>query len=307
MGNATMEKAELVVDGTPVAISSPTKLLWPEQSISKADYLEYLIRTAPYMLPHLKNRALTVIRFPHGIGGEKFYQKNCPDYAPDYIQTHRIDEIDYIICNDLASLIWLGNQAAIEMHVPFVTIQSSHPREIVFDLDPPSQQEFSLAIQAALMMKEIFDPLKLISFVKTSGNKGLQVYIPLPENRYTFEETRAFTKFVASYLCAREPALFTTERMKKNRANRLYLDYVQHAEGKTIIAPYSARGNTQALVATPLFWPEVNERLSPQQFSISTISTRLQQVGCPFQQMEESRTRQNFDYCLEWISNQELK
>lgn len=307
MGTATMERVELNVEGTPVAISNPGKLLWPDRAITKAQYLEYLIQVAPYMLPHLANRVLTVIRFPDGITKEKFYQKHCPSYAPDFVQTHQIDDITYILCNDLATLIWLGNQASIELHVPFVTIQSAKPKEIVFDLDPPSQKEFALAVHAALMMKEIFDQLKLISFVKTSGNKGLQVYIPLPNEQYTFEQTRQFTKFVADYLTAREPALFTTERLKKNRGNRLYLDYVQHAEGKTIIAPYSARGNADALVATPLVWKEVNESLKPQDYTMEGTPKRIQQYGCPFQLMEQSRLEQNFDFCLEWISSQQSR
>ncbi|MGD8189955.1 non-homologous end-joining DNA ligase [Brevibacillus ginsengisoli] len=304
MTSATMERVELMVDGTPVGISNPDKLLWPQKPISKVQYLEYLIQVAPYMLPHVMDRVLTVIRFPDGVTKEKFYQKHCPSYAPDFVQTYLVEDIRYILCNDLATLIWLGNQASIELHVPFVTIHSTKPQEIVFDLDPPSQKEFALAVHAALMMKEIFDQLKLVSFVKTSGNKGLQVYIPLPKEQYTFEETRSFTKFVADYLTAREPSLFTTERLKKNRANRLYLDYVQHAEGKTIIAPYSARGNEDALIATPLIWQEVNEKLRPHDFTLEMLPRRIQQNGCPFAQMEESRSRQNFDYCLEWISKQ---
>ncbi len=304
MGSATIERLEVSVGETSVKISNPHKLLWPQKGVTKIKYLEYLTELAPYMLPHLQNRVLTVIRYPDGVEGEKFYQKHCPAYAPDYIRTHRMEDIDYIVCNDLASLIWLGNQAAIEYHVPFAVIHSPMPKEIVFDLDPPSQQEFRLAIQAALMMKEIFDRLQLISFVKTSGNKGLQIYIPLPLDRYTFGQTRQFTKFVADYMTAREPSLFTTERLKKNRGKKLYLDYVQHAEGKTIIAPYSARGNAEALVATPLFWDEVNERLHPQAFPLDLIPLRIQKRGCPFQQIEVSRSRQDFDYVLQWISRQ---
>lgn len=304
MGITTAEKLQVQVQNDTITITNPNKVLWPSKELSKLRYLEYLTLIAPYMLPHIENRVLTVIRFPDGITGEKFYQKHCPAYAPDFVHTYQIEDINYLLCNDLATLLWLGNQAAIEVHAPFTTIGSSMPQEIVFDLDPPSQQEFHLAIKAALMMKEIFDTLGLLSFVKTSGNKGLQVYIPLPADTYSFEQTRVFTKFIATYLTAKEPDLFTTERMKKNRGNRLYLDYVQHADGKTIIAPYSARGTEVASVATPLFWREVTDTLHPSQFTIENAYERIQLQGCPFTQIPESREKQNFDDVLSFIHHQ---
>ena len=139
-----------------------------------------------------------------------------------------------------------------------------------------------MAIKAALIIKEVLDSLHLISFVKTSGNKGLQIYIPLPEEVYTFDDTRLFTSFIAEFLVTKEPDHFTIERMKKNRGDRLYVDYVQHAEGKTIIAPYSPRGNPKATVATPLFWEEVKEGLKMEKFQIPTLMERLKQTGGPF-------------------------
>jgi bifunctional non-homologous end joining protein LigD len=231
------------------------------------------------MLPFLRERDLTVIRYPHGIEGEKFFQKNCPDYAPDFVRTHRSGDIDYIVCSDLATLIWLGNQLAFELHVPFQTIHSSGPSEIVFDLDPPSRDEFHLAVEAALIIKEILNRLNLTSFIKTSGNKGLQVYIPLPENAFNYDDTRKFTQFVADFLTEKEPTWFTTERLKKNRGRRLYVDYLQHAEGKTIVAPYSVRGNEEALVSTPLEWREVTRDLRPEQFPIDMITKRAVRTG----------------------------
>ncbi|MGC5325533.1 non-homologous end-joining DNA ligase [Brevibacillus sp. SYSU BS000544] len=306
MGTATGEKLQVQVNDVTITISNPDKIIWKKNEITKISYLEYLIRMAPYMLPHLENRVVTVIRYPDGIAGEKFYQKHCPAYAPDFVRTYQIEDINYILCNDLATLLWLGNQAAIELHVPFTKINSptGKPEEIVFDLDPPSQQEFHLAIRAALMMKEIFDKVGIHSFVKTSGNKGLQVYIPLPLDTYSFDQTRVFTKFIADYLTAREPNLFTTERLKKNRGNRLYLDYVQHADGKTIIAPYSARGTDVASVATPLYWSEVTQTLHPSQFTIQNVHERVLRNGCPFQQMEESRKKINLDDVLSFIHHE---
>ena len=284
-----------------VTITNPDKPLWDNPVITKSDYLQYLVTVAPFMLPFLNDRLLTVIRFPHGMFGESFYQKNCPDYAPDFIQTSRNNDTDFILCNNVDTLIWLGNQLAMEFHIPFQSIHYEHPSEIVFDLDPPSTEYFSLAIQAALMMKEIFDQLKLHSFVKTSGRKGLQVYIPLPDGKFSYEMTRKFTQFITEYLISKEPTLFTIERLKKNRGNRLYIDYLQHWEGKTIIAPYSPRGNEVAGVATPLDWKEVNEALRPDQFTLYNLNERLERIGNPFSNFFLCKEKQPFEPVLQFL------
>ena len=265
-----------------VQITSPDKPIWPMLGVEKNDYLLYLQKVAPMLLPFLRNRLLTVIRFTHGAGKESFYQKNTPDAVPEFILTKEVEDTRFLLCNNIESLLWLGNQHALEFHIPFQTYSTSKPLEIVFDLDPPSVHEFSLAIEAAVRMKVIFDQFGLTSYVKTSGRKGLQVYIPLPLNAFTYEETRVFTKFVCTFLCEQEPQWFTTERLIKNRNNKLYLDYVQHKEGKTIIAPYSPRGTEQGLIATPLKWNEVNESLRPEQFTLLTVLERLAKEGDPF-------------------------
>lgn len=280
-------------------ITHPDKPLWKNHEIQKANYILYLREIAPYMLPFLENRLLTVIRYPHGMFGEPFYQKNCPDYAPEYVQTHRDEGIDFIVCNNLKTLIWLGNQLAIEFHIPFQTVKSKGPSEIVFDLDPPSIDEFQLAIKAALFIKEVLDQLNLRGFIKTSGNKGLQIYLPLPEDEFTFDDTRLFTSFIADYLISQDPDSFTIERLKKNRGNRLYVDYVQHSEGKTIVAPYSMRGNEHAGVATPLYWEEVNEKLEPKDFTMTKALERIRKQGDPFREYFQTKSIQPFAPVLE--------
>lgn len=280
-------------------ITHPDKPLWEEHAIQKADYILYLQKISPYMLPFLTNRLLTVIRYPHGMFGEAFYQKNCPDYAPEFVQTFLADGIDYIVCNDLKTLIWLGNQLAIEFHVPFQTINSKGPSEIVFDLDPPSKDAFPLAIKAAIYIKEVLDQLNLIGFIKTSGNKGLQIYLPLQENIYSYEETRLFTSFIAEYLISKDPDSFTIERLKKNRGNRLYVDYVQHSEGKTIVAPYSMRGNEHAGVATPLYWEEVHDKLELVSFNMENALNRIRIQGDPFSDYFQTKQVQPFGPVLD--------
>lgn len=282
-----------------VPITHPDKPVWPEIGVTKDRYLSYLQSVSPYLLPFLQDRPLTVIRYPHGVPGESFYQKSRPDKLPNFVATAMMDEIDYIVCNNLETLLWLGNQLALELHIPFQTRQTMYPTEIVFDLDPPSTDHFSLAIAGALDLKEIIDYFQLQSFVKTSGGKGLQLYIPLPANKFTYEEVRVFTEFVCRFLCQQKPHLYTIERLKKNRHNKLYLDYVQHAEGKTIIAPYSTRGNELGLVATPLHWEEVNDDLKPYYFSIPAVMERMKQISNPFKYFREVGEQQDFQVVLE--------
>lgn len=277
-----------------VQVTHPDKPVWPKIRLQKEDYLLYLEKCAPYLLPFLQNRLLTAIRYPHGVPGESFYQKNAPDYTPSFVERKQEDSINYILCNEIDTLMWLGNQLALEFHIPFQTVDTTCPTEIVFDLDPPSVDEFSLAIEAAIRMKTIFDQFQLQSFIKTSGGKGLQVYIPLPKNEFTYEETRIFTEFICKFLVEQEPHMFTLERMKKNRGKKLYLDYVQHWEGKTIIAPYSTRGNELGCVATPLYWDEVKEGLHPQQFTIPKVIERLSNLGNPFINFFDVGEKQNF-------------
>lgn len=285
-------------------ITHPEKKLFIENEITKNDYINYLQEIAQYMLPFLKNRLLTVIRYPHGLFGESFYQKECPSYAPSYIETYKEGSINYILCNSEEALIWLGNQLAFEFHVPFETIHSkSYPSEIVFDLDPPSRDQFKQSIYAAKMLREIFENLNLTSFVKTSGNKGMQVYIPLPEKSFTYKDVRVFTEFIANYLISLEPNLFTIERLKKNRSNRLYIDYVQHGKGKTIIAPFSIRGNKCGNVATPLYWEEVNDYLTPDLFTMNEVVSKIKDNGNPFQEFFDNKNQQPFKKVQDFISN----
>ncbi|GHH98338.1 DNA ligase D [Neobacillus kokaensis] len=288
-------------------ITHPEKPLWDKLDIQKGDYILYLREVSPYLLPFLKNRLLTVIRYPHGMFGEAFYQKNCPEYAPDFVETHKADEINYILCNNLKTLIWLGNQLAIEFHVPFQTINSNGPSEIVFDLDPPSKEDFHLAVKAALLIKEVLDQLNLIGFIKTSGNKGLQIYLPLAEGKFTYDDTRLFTSFIAEYLISKDPDSFTIERMKKKRGNRLYVDYVQHGEGKTIISPYSLRGNEHGGAATPLYWDEVDLALDPKTFTLQNALIRLKNKGDPFRNYFQTKDIQPFAPVLDVLKQSSVK
>ncbi|RLL42838.1 DNA ligase D [Oceanobacillus piezotolerans] len=286
----------------PGEISKTDKIFWPKQGFAKGDLLAYFREISPYMLPYLKNRALTLIRCPDGVHGESFYQKHLPDYAPPFIEGVPVEGGErLILCQDLESLIWFANHGALEYHVPFQYVTSKDPIEIVFDLDPPNREKFHLAIQAARFIKPILDDLGLHSFVKTSGNKGIQIHIPIPEGSMTYDETAVFTQAIAYTVENTHPDIFTTERMKKNRQGRLYIDYVQHGKDKTLIAPYSTRMTEEATVATPLYWEEVTDSLHPTSFTIENVLERVQELGCPFHDYYKVGQEQNLDKVLQLI------
>ncbi|WP_235988794.1 DNA ligase D [Aquibacillus kalidii] len=286
---------------TSIELTKQDKIFWDKPHVIKGDLLNYLRQISPYMLPHVKNRALTLIRCPDGIDGEFFYQKHMPDYAPDYVAGMKSGGETLLDCSSVDALVWFGNHGAIEYHVPFQLMGKNTPIEIVFDLDPPSINEFDLAIFAATLLKQLLDQLQLTSFVKTSGNKGLQVYIPIPENSLTYDETATFTQALALLLEKKHGDLFTTERLKKNRNNRLYLDYIQHGKDKTLIAPYSPRKTDAATVSTPLYWEEITQNLDPANFTIHNVVKRVQQNGCPFISYHQARDRQSLEMVKQFI------
>ncbi|QDP42244.1 DNA ligase D [Radiobacillus deserti] len=283
-------------------LTKKDKMFWPTPQFSKLDLLLYLRDIAPYMLPFLKNKVLTLIRCPDGVEGEFFYQKHLPSYAPDRLAGPKTEDGILQVCRDVEGLLYLGNHGAMEYHVPFQKIGDDYPDEIVFDLDPPSVEEFSIAVFAAQLIKELLDHLHLIAFVKTSGNKGLQIYIPIPEKSLSYEETAQFTMALALLLENKYPDLFTTERLKKNRKNRLYIDYIQHGKDKTLVSPYSPRKTENGTVSTPLFWDEVTEALQPSQFTIQNVVERVKEKGCPFITYHQARGKQNLKLLREFTT-----
>ncbi|MEJ8776733.1 DNA ligase D [Pseudogracilibacillus sp. ICA-222130] len=301
----TIEQLHLDMAMIPpgMEITNTNKVFWPDKKLTKGNLLTYIREVSPYMLPFLRGKALTVIRSPDGVLGESFFQKNLPSYAPEFIKPIEVDGDKLIVCDTLDHLVWFANHGAMEYHIPFQTLDSEYPNEIVFDLDPPDRERFDLAIRAALIIKLLLDRLNLISFVKTSGNKGLQVHIPIPVQSMTYEETALFTQAIAWTLENNYSDLFTTERLKKNRKGRLYIDYVQHGKNKTLIAPYSPRKTADATVATPLFWQEIREGLVPDQFTIENVVERIHLLGCPFDKYFEVGATQEMNKVLTMIQS----
>ncbi|KGX93822.1 ATP-dependent DNA ligase [Pontibacillus halophilus JSM 076056 = DSM 19796] len=277
------------------------KPFWEMSDLTKQDLLVYLRMMAPLLLPHLDKKKLTIIRFPDGIHGESFFQKHYPDHSPDVLTRWTEGGESFMICDNWRGVLWLGNQGTIEFHIPFNTVNEEDPNEIVIDLDPASEDDFQDAVFAANWFKHAFDDLNVTSFVKTSGGKGIQIHVPLPSGALRYKETRALTESLSHLLVKQDKERFTTERLKKKRAGRLYIDYVQHAVDKTIIAPYSPRGREHATVACPLFWEEVNESLHPSQFTITTVPHRVATHGCPWAQYEYSRQHQDLSNLLSLV------
>lgn len=296
-----MEKKVLKVEGRKIPVSNPDKIFFPEISLTKWNYVMHMARIAPFMLPYTRDRLLTVIRFPDGIQGKYFYQKNIPPHAPDWIQTKAVEETEYILLQDISTLIWLATQAALEFHTSFHFADSDKPAELVFDLDP-SVEGFEAVTEVALKLNEALNSIGLKAIPKTSGATGIQVYIPI-ERRYSFSETRQVGQFLAKYMLEKNPHLVTLERLKRDRGRKVYIDYLQHWHGKTLIAPYSLRARPGAPVSTPVLWRELERGLEPGDFNILNIHSRLNQAGDLFQVLLAERERQSLDELLCHISS----
>ncbi|MNM18274.1 putative ATP-dependent DNA ligase YkoU [compost metagenome] len=270
-------KGSITIEGEVVPITNPDKPLWPQQGITKMIYLEKLAALAPYLLRYLKGRLLTVIRYPHGVEGMSFYQKNAPDPLPPYIHTTMHEGINYITLDGLPGLLWLGNSAALEFHPSLHAAGSTLPCEWMIDLDPSLDEEPRI-MEAAALVGDVLKSLGIESVPKTSGATGVQIIVPIKAG-VTFDELRKLGLLVGRYVTEQHPSLFTLERLKKHRGDKIYFDYLQHYGGKTLAAPYTPRARPLATVSTPLTWEEVRSGASPEQFHLLNIADRLSQTG----------------------------
>lgn len=276
-------KGSITIEGQSVTITNPDKPLWPEQSITKRIYLEKLAALSPYLLRYLRNRLLTVIRYPHGVEGKSFYQKNAPEPLPPFIRTVIHEDINYISLDGLPGLLWLGNLAALEFHPSLHYAGSSLPCEWMIDLDPSREVEPRI-MEATAIVGEVLKSLGLSSVPKTSGATGVQIIVPIKQG-VTFDELRKVGHLVGRYVTEKHPGLFTLERLKKQRGDKIYFDYLQHYRGKTLAAPYTPRARPLATVSTPLTWDEVVRNVSPEEFHLLNIEERLRVMGDLIEQL----------------------
>jgi bifunctional non-homologous end joining protein LigD len=264
---------------TKVEFTNLDKILFPKLQITKAQVIEYYIRTAPKMLDILANRPLVLTRFPNGIDEKGFYEKDAPQGTPPWVRTVKIYSetakriVNYILCNDLDTLIWLANLAAIEIHMPLSKADSREkPDFVFFDIDPEPPVSIEEASAVALLLKEKLDKLGLKSYVKTSGKKGLHVLIPI-QREYTFRDTRAFVHEIGQQL-AKEHAIVVAEFSETKKPGKIFVDYLQNSHGRTMACPYSLRVTPEAAVSTPLDWAEVKKGIKPAEFNILSVVKR---------------------------------
>lgn len=267
----------IIVDGQEISITNPDKPLWPEEGITKRIYLQKLAALSPYLLRYCQDRLLTVIRYPHGISGMSFYQKNAPQPLPDFVHTATQDNITYIVLHGLPELLWLGNLAALEFHPSLHYAGSGLPCEWMIDLDPSLEVEPRI-MEAAATVGDVLKSLGLESVPKTSGATGVQIIVPIRPG-VTFDDLRKIGHFVGRYVTEKRPDLFTLERLKKHRGDKIYFDYLQHYGGKTLAAPYTPRARPRATVSTPLLWEEVHRNVSPRDYHLLNIEQRLDLMG----------------------------
>lgn len=274
---------DIEISGHKLSISNPEKPLWPDAGIRKIDYLKALAGMAPYMLPHTTDRALTSIRYPHGIGGKSFYQKRPPAKAPEFVNIADIEGDTFINLKNLPTLLWLGNLAVMEFHTPFGRFTDGMLRSLVFDLDPSEGQAFADAAECALRVHETLGELGVDSLVKTSGASGLQIYIPTRE--MTYEQGRSINEFFGKYFAGKYPQLMTIERQVNKRGKKLYFDYLQMWRGKNIISVYSPRAIPCAAVSMPVTWDELKLGVKPCDFNLKNAPERLAQKGDMFKKL----------------------
>lgn len=269
------------IDGKTLKLTNLKKIYFPANDISKGEIIEYYRRIAPVMLPHLKDRPISLHRFPDGIHGKDFFQKNMED-VPEWAATVNIwsesGNIRYILCQDEPTLTYIINLGSIEINPWSSRVDSvDFPDYMVIDLDP-LECPFQYVIDCALMIHEILLSIDVPHYVKTSGATGLHLFIPVG-TRYTFEQVRQFSLLICTLVNNRLPAITSLERVPQKRKGRVYLDYLQNSKGKTMAAPYSIRPKDGAPVSTPLLWGEINYQLTPDRFNIYSIFSRIKNYG----------------------------
>ena len=268
---------------SPAEVTRPDKELWPDDGITKREYVDYLTAVAPHALPWLRGRPLTVVRAPDGVGGKSYFQKAVSSYAPRWIRTVTLPapsagrDVAYVVCDDVRTLTWLGNQAALELHpAPVRRDRLDRPDLLVVDIDPP-EDAFDAGVAVARCILEVLEDLSLPAGVKTTGGKGLHVVVPI-ERRLDGDALRVAASSLAAIVDDRMPGAVTQEFRKADRAGRVMLDPSRNSPGATIVAPYSPRARAGAPVSCPVDADEL-AGLRPQELTIRTVPDRLSGPG----------------------------
>jgi bifunctional non-homologous end joining protein LigD len=299
------EKVAVQVDGRTLTLSNLDKVLYPETGFTKGEVIDYYTRIAPVLLPHIRDRALTFKRYPDGVDGKFFFEKNAPSHAPDWIRTVRLaspgstknrDTINYPVLCDLPSLVWAANLAALELHVPMWRVGprsgTKNPDLLVFDLDPGPPATVVECCQVAQILRTVLDDDGLTAYLKTSGSKGLQLYVPL-DAKSGWEVVHAYARKLAQQLEKDHPKLVVWNMKKELRTGKVLVDWSQNNGAKTTVAVYSLRARPQPTVSTPVTWDEVDACRRPEdlRFTSDVVLERVAEHGDLFAPLLEGGGR----------------
>ena len=277
-----------------IAFSNLEKVFWPTEGYTKGDLIEYHRAISPWLLPYLRNRPVVLTRYPDGIAGKSFFQKDAPGFTPDWLRTEQIwsedtqREIAYFVADDVDSLLYLANSATIPLHIWLSSVGTLElPDWCVIDLDP-KEASFSDVVKVALVLHELCEELGLPNFVKTSGSTGLHVLVPV-NRRLTYEQSRSFGELLSQVVVSRARDIATIVRAIQRREGKVYLDYVQNGYGRLLVAPFSVRPLPGAPVSMPIRWDEVNQSLNPRGFNIKDAPKRMKRMGDPMAELIEAQ------------------
>jgi bifunctional non-homologous end joining protein LigD len=296
------KRQEIEIDGRRLSLSNLDKILYPEAQFTKGQVIDYYTRVAPAVLGHLRGRPLTLKRYPNGVDSAHFYEKQCPSHRPEWVRTAAVYSrsngrtIDFCLADDLPTLVWLANLADLELHTSLALADDvKRPTVLAFDLDPGAPATVVECAEVALELRMVFEHVGMQAFPKTSGSKGMQVYVPL-NTPVTYAQTREFAQGLAQLLERRLPKLVVSNMKKELRRGKVFVDWSQNAEHKTTVCVYSLRARPQPTVSTPLRWDEVEavvESREPEQlvFTSGQVLDRVAEHGdlfAPVLELEQS-------------------
>jgi bifunctional non-homologous end joining protein LigD len=285
-------RVEVEVEGRRLSLSNLDKVLYPEVGFTKGQVIDYYTRIAPVVLPHLRDHPLTLKRYPNGVEGQYFYEKNAPSHRPEWVEVAPIElrtkTIDFVLCNELATLVWLANLADLELHPSLSKADDiDRPAVMAFDLDPGPGAGLPECCEVAFLLRDALAQLKLECFPKTSGSKGIQVYVPLNVEGVDYDHgSKALSHALARHLEAQHPKLIVSQQKKELRKGKVLIDWSQNDENKTTVGVYSLRARERPTVSTPVAWEELEDPDSLV-FEAADVLKRVEQHGDLFEPVVE--------------------
>jgi bifunctional non-homologous end joining protein LigD len=278
------------VEGRELSLSNLDKVMYPATGFTKGEVIDFYTRVAPALLPHLRGRPLTLKRYPNGVDDKFFYEKNCPSHRPDWVTTAHVGEIDYCLCDDLPTLVWMANLADLELH-PSLSLaeEIERPTVMAFDLDPGEPAGVLECRDVALLLRESLNRIGLECFPKTSGSKGLQVYAPLNTDGVSYDDTKPLSQALARHLESEHSKLIVSQQKKELRKGKVLIDWSQNDEHKTTVSVYSLRAREHPTASTPLDWDELEAAETPEDLSFTAgeVLERFEERGDLFAPVHE--------------------